>query len=38
MAYRLTVFKADLRAQMAASRVGYAQDFTAQGSCKKVKT
>jgi hypothetical protein len=38
MAYRLTVFKADLRAQMAASPVGYAQDFTAQGSCKKVKT
>lgn len=37
MTYRITIFKADLKAQMTALPVGYADNFFADGRCKRVK-
>lgn len=37
MAYRLTVQKANQKAQISARPLGYADNFTSQGTCKKAK-
>lgn len=37
MLYRLTIMKADLRARVKAVPMGYANNFDADGQCKRVK-